>query len=48
MSVEALVFVACAAFVTSIVGGVAGYGTGPLMPLVLVPLILRFSIFRAS
>lgn len=27
------------AFVTSIIGGVAGYGTGLLMPLVLVPLI---------
>lgn len=39
MSVEELIFVACAALVTSIVGGVAGYGTGLLMPLVLVPLI---------
>ncbi len=39
MSIEELIFVACAALVTSIVGGVAGYGTGLLMPLVLVPLI---------
>lgn len=39
MSLEELIFVACAALVTSIVGGVAGYGTGLLMPLVLVPLI---------
>lgn len=39
MSLEELFFVACAALVTSIVGGVAGYGTGLLMPLVLVPLI---------
>ncbi len=39
MSVEELVFVAFAAMATSIVGGVAGYGTGLLMPLVLVPLI---------
>jgi uncharacterized membrane protein YfcA len=39
VSVAELVFVAVAALVTSIVGGVAGYGTGLLMPLVLVPLI---------
>lgn len=39
MSPEELIFVAVAAFLTSIVGGVAGYGTGLLMPLVLVPLI---------
>jgi len=39
MSIEELIFVACAALVTSIIGGVAGYGTGLLMPLVLVPLI---------
>jgi uncharacterized membrane protein YfcA len=31
--------VAAMAFVASIVGGVAGYGTGALMPLVLVPII---------
>lgn len=31
--------VAAAAIVTSIIGGVAGYGTGLLMPLVLVPII---------
>jgi uncharacterized membrane protein YfcA len=39
MSLEELIFVAFAALVTSIGGGVAGYGTGLLMPLVLVPLI---------
>ena len=39
MSLEELIFVACASLVTSIVGGVAGYGTGLLMPLVLVPFI---------
>lgn len=39
MSVEELILVAVAALVTSIVGGVAGYGTGLLMPLVLVPII---------
>src|SRR3977135_1192762 len=31
--------VACLAMFASIVGGLAGYGTGALMPLVLVPLI---------
>lgn len=39
MSIEELILVACAALITSIIGGVAGYGTGLLMPLVLVPLI---------
>ncbi len=39
MSIEELVLIACAALVTSVVGGVAGYGTGLLMPLVLVPLV---------
>src|SRR6186997_1475064 len=34
-----LVPVAALALFASIVGGVAGYGTGALMPLVLVPLI---------
>ena len=39
MSLEELILVGGAAFITSIIGGVAGYGTGLLMPLVLVPLI---------
>ena len=34
-----LVLVACVALFASVVGGLAGYGTGALMPLVLVPLI---------
>src|SRR3989304_6076151 len=34
-----LVLVAGVALVASIVGGVSGYGTGALMPLVLVPLV---------
>jgi len=39
ISVWQLVPVAAVAFVASLVGGVSGYGTGALMPLVLVPLI---------
>lgn len=39
MSFEELILVAVAALITSIVGGVSGYGAGLLMPLVLVPLI---------
>jgi hypothetical protein len=34
-----LLLVACVALLASVVGGLAGYGTGALMPLVLVPLI---------
>src|SRR5690242_4039635 len=34
-----LLLVAAVAFVASLVGGVSGYGTGALMPLVLVPLV---------
>jgi uncharacterized membrane protein YfcA len=34
-----LVFLAVFAFGTSIIGGVSGYGSGALMPLVLVPLV---------
>jgi uncharacterized membrane protein YfcA len=34
-----LLLVACVALFASLVGGLAGYGTGALMPLVLVPLI---------
>jgi uncharacterized membrane protein YfcA len=39
ISLLQLILVACVALVASIVGGLAGYGTGALMPLVLVPLI---------
>jgi uncharacterized membrane protein YfcA len=39
VSLLQLVLVACVALFASIVGGLAGYGTGALMPLVLVPLI---------
>jgi hypothetical protein len=39
ISLVQLALVACVALVASVVGGMAGYGTGALMPLVLVPLI---------
>jgi uncharacterized membrane protein YfcA len=39
ISLLQLGLVACVALMASVVGGVAGYGTGALMPLVLVPLI---------
>ena len=39
ISVAQLGLVAAVAFLASLVGGVSGYGTGALMPLVLVPLI---------
>jgi len=39
VSLWQLVLVAAVALVASVVGGVAGYGTGALMPLVLVPLV---------
>ena len=39
ISLFQLVLVAAVALVASVVGGLAGYGTGALMPLVLVPLI---------
>src|ERR1700687_3728240 len=39
ISLRQLVPVAACAFVPSVVGGVSGYGTGALMPLVLVPLV---------
>lgn len=34
-----LLLVACVALFASVIGGLAGYGTGALMPLVLVPLV---------
>jgi uncharacterized membrane protein YfcA len=39
ISLAQLVLVACVALFASVIGGLAGYGTGALMPLVLVPLI---------
>jgi uncharacterized membrane protein YfcA len=39
ISLLQLGLVACVALFASVVGGMAGYGTGALMPLVLVPLI---------
>src|SRR5260370_42141927 len=39
ISLPQLALIAAMALVTSFVGGVAGYGTGALMPLVLVPIV---------
>jgi uncharacterized membrane protein YfcA len=39
ISIAQLLLVACVALFASVVGGLAGYGTGALMPLVLVPLV---------
>ena len=39
ISVAQLIVVAAVAFIASLIGGVSGYGTGALMPLVLVPLV---------
>ncbi len=39
ISIWQLIPVAVIAFVASVLGGVSGYGTGALMPLVLVPLV---------
>jgi uncharacterized membrane protein YfcA len=39
ISLAQLLLIAAMAMVASIVGGVAGYGTGALMPLVLVPIV---------
>jgi uncharacterized membrane protein YfcA len=39
ISLLQLLLVACVALIGSIIGGVAGYGTGALMPLVLVPIV---------
>ncbi len=39
ISLVQFAFVAGVAFVASMIGGLAGYGTGALMPLVLVPLV---------
>src|SRR5437868_10995435 len=39
VSLAQLALVGCVALFASVIGGLAGYGTGALMPLVLVPLI---------
>jgi uncharacterized membrane protein YfcA len=39
ISVAQLLLIAVTGVVTSVIGGVAGYGTGALMPLVLVPIV---------
>ncbi|MGB9366706.1 MAG: sulfite exporter TauE/SafE family protein, partial [Xanthobacteraceae bacterium] len=39
LSLTELLLIAGMAVVASIIGGVAGYGTGALMPLVLVPIV---------
>lgn len=39
ISLAQLALIAGAALIASVVGGVAGYGTGALMPLVLVPIV---------
>ena len=39
LSAAELLLIAGMAGVASIIGGVAGYGTGALMPLVLVPIV---------
>lgn len=39
VSIWQLLLVACVALIASLVGGISGYGTGALMPLVLVPLV---------
>ena len=45
LSVAQLAAIAATALITSFIGGVAGYGTGALMPLVLVPIVgAAFSI----
>lgn len=39
LSLSQLLLIAAMGVVTSLIGGVAGYGTGALMPLVLVPIV---------
>src|SRR5438094_3689631 len=39
ISVPQLALIAAMALIASVIGGVAGYGTGALMPLVLVPIV---------
>ena len=46
MELWQLVLIAVTALGAQIVGGIAGYGTGLLMPLVLVPLIGAEAVYR--
>src|SRR5438093_7373309 len=39
ISVPQLALITAMALIASVIGGVAGYGTGALMPLVLVPIV---------
>lgn len=39
ISLWQLALIAVAAMLTAVIGGVAGYGTGALMPLILVPIV---------
>jgi uncharacterized protein len=39
ISLLAIAFVVAVTAVSAVLGGIAGYGTGPLMPLVLVPMV---------
>ena len=39
ISIPEFILIAAVAVITSIIGGLAGYGTGALMPLVLVPIV---------
>jgi uncharacterized membrane protein YfcA len=39
ISLAQLALIAASALLTSVIGGIAGYGTGALMPLVLVPIV---------
>ena len=45
ISLPELALITAMALVASVVGGVAGYGTGALMPLVLVPIIAISALF---
>jgi len=48
ISVLQLALIAGMALLASVVGGVAGYGTGALMPLVLVPIMGAEPVVRSS
>jgi len=47
ISLAQLLLVAAVALFASVVGGLAGYGTGALMPLVLVPLVGAEPVVRS-
>jgi uncharacterized membrane protein YfcA len=48
ISIAQLLLVTCVALFASVVGGLAGYGTGALMPLVLVPLVGAEPVVQSS